>query len=175
MATLFSRLGAAVLLVGLVTGCSTAREDGARSDQERLLRSVLEQGSEDPNSLVFEEDAAACAAAAIVDGLGAERLRALGLDVPSRRGPELSSPPLTEAEGDVVFGAFESCLDLVDQLGRAFAQDAELSTRVARCVAERYVDSGVLRDVLLAPGFDPSLNDRIDRTVGEAVGACEAT
>ncbi|MDQ2651196.1 MAG: hypothetical protein M3Z03_16785 [Actinomycetota bacterium] len=176
MAALFSRLGAAVVLVaGLIGGCSTAREDTARSDQERLLRSVLEQGSEDANSLEFDDDAAACAAAAIVDDLGEGRLRELGLDVASRRGPELTSPPLSEAEGDAVFGAFEGCLDLVGQLGRAFARDGELRTSVAECVASRYVDSGVLRDALLAPGSDPELNDRIDRTVLDAIAACDAS
>jgi hypothetical protein len=110
----------------------------------------------------------------VADGLGADRLRELGLDVPSRQGPDLTEPPLTEDEGDTVFDAFTDCLDLTEQLTSAFARDAGLPTGQAACVADRYLDSGVLRDSLLAPSFDQALNDRIDHTVEAAITACTA-
>jgi hypothetical protein len=160
-------------VVALLAACS-ASDEGQRSEQERLLQSVFEQGGEEANSLVFDHDAAACAAEHVVESLGADRLRALGLDVPSRRGPDLTEPPLSEAEGDAVYAAFTDCLDLVDQLTTAFGRDADLPDGQAECVAGRYVDSDVLRQSLLAPSFDPALEDRIDSTVQTAISACTA-
>jgi hypothetical protein len=135
---------------------------------------VFAQGGEQANSLVFDDDAAACAARHVVDGLGADRLRELGLDVPSRRGPKLTEPPLTAAEGDAVFDAFTACLDLTAQLASAFGRDAGLPSEQAACVADRYLRSGVLQESLLAPSFDPALNARIDDTVQAAITACTA-
>jgi hypothetical protein len=173
-AALSSRLVAVLAAALVAAACSTASDDGRRSDQERLLQSVLEQGSDDANSLTFDRAAAACAAARLVDDLGPDRLRALGLDVPSRRGPELAEPPLTEGEGDLVFAAFDDCLDLEAQLAGAFARDGGLPDDVAACVAARYVASGVLRDALLAPGFDAALDARIDDEVGRGIETCSA-
>jgi hypothetical protein len=166
---------AVIVLLAVTVGCATARQDAARSDPERLLQQVFEKGSADANSLQFEGDEASCAAKKVVDGLGARRLQELGLDVPSGKGPTLTVPPLTSAEGHQVFAAFEQCLDLVDQLAGPFARDADLSRTQARCVAKAYLRSGVLEAAVLAPAFDDALNGRIDGVVTSAITACTPT
>jgi hypothetical protein len=168
--------GHALVVLGVLlsaAACSTSADD-AVSDEQRLIEAVLIGGGEEGNSIRFDEDGARCAAARILDELTPERLDELGLDVAAGTGPELSQPPLTPAEGDAVYAALVDCTDVLDQLGVALQRDAELPADTAACVAERYADSGVLRDSLLAPEFDEVLNQRIDATILESIQACRA-
>ncbi|MDP1820773.1 MAG: hypothetical protein Q8K58_12910 [Acidimicrobiales bacterium] len=169
-----TRQAGAALAAGLLVagGCSTSADTA--TDEQRLVEAVLVGGSADENSIRFAEPDARCAAGRIVDEIPTERLRELGLDVGEGTGPELSQPPLTETEGDIVFAALDGCTDLVEQVGQALSRDAQLPTDRAECVAGRYRDSGVLRDSLLAAEFDPGLNERIDATILEAIAACQA-
>lgn len=159
----------------MLAGCSRTTSEDRRGPQERLLQSVFEQGAEEANALVFDSSQAACAAHAVVRNLGAVRLQQLGLDVPSRQGPELTEPPLTPEETDLVYAAFDDCIDLVDQIGATIGRDSGLPTDVARCVADVYVDSGVLREALFAANFNGMLNARIDSVLADAAQACTAT
>jgi len=163
-----------VLVAGLLSAvaCSTSADAG--SDEQRLVEAVLVGGGDQGNSIRFEDDDARCAAARILDAFEPQRLEELGLDVEAGEGPELSQPPLTETEGGAVYDALDGCTDLVDQVGTALRSDAGLADDVAACVADRYEESGVLRDSLLAPDFDEALTARIDATILESIEACQA-
>lgn len=167
----------AVGLVGLVAGAGCARGApvDARGPQERLLQSVFEQSAEEANSLAFDATAAACAARAVVRDLGAVRLQQLGLDVPSRQGPELTEPPLTTEEADLIYMAFVECLDLVAQLGATIGRDSGMPADVSACVASGYVESGVLREALFADELSGTLASRIDSVLADAARACKAS
>ena len=156
-------------------GCSRTTLEDERGPQERLLQSFFEQGSGQANSLGFDARSAACAADAVVRDLGAARLQQLGLDVASGQGPELTEPPLTTAEADAVYAAFDACVDFVDQIGATIGGDSGMPDDVAECVASAYVESGVLREALFADGFDGTLNGRIDGVLADAEQACSAT
>ncbi|MGY6501861.1 MAG: hypothetical protein ACXIVQ_13350 [Acidimicrobiales bacterium] len=137
-----------------------------------IAASLREVGENDPNALQFSSEEAACVADAVLLGIDVERLGELGLDVDTEDGPRLSRPPLTHEESDVVFGAYERCLDLRAQIGSLLASGGALDADSARCVADEYLASGLLQESLLGRNPDPSLNDRIDAVLTDAFESC---
>ncbi len=139
-----------------------------------IAASLRATGDSDPNGLQFSSEEAECAADAITAAIDVARLEELGLDMDDKAAPELTEPPLTTQEGDVVYEAFEACIDLEAQLGESFAADGSLDAQSAQCVADEYLASGLPREALLGRGFDAALNDRIDASVAAAFEACSS-
>lgn len=165
-----------VLAVVVAAGCGS--DDRAESDQptarEVVATSIRTTGDSDPYGLRFSADEADCVAAVVVAEIDTNRLEELGLDLDDPHGPDLAEPPLTADEADVVYAAIDDCVDLAAQVATFLEEDASLTDDEARCVAEEYVGSGLLRAALLGAEEDPELNDRIDATLGNALARCAA-
>lgn len=151
-------------------------QDGASAPlaNELITESLQATGDSDPNALKFSSEEADCTADAIVTELDVARLEELGLDLDEGVAPVLTQPPLTIEEGDIVFGAFEACVDLPSQIGASFAADPTLDEQGAKCVTDEYLASGLVREALLGGGFDQDLNDRIDATLADAYHTCSS-
>lgn len=152
----------------------TDQQQGSESPRAVIAASIRATGDSDPNGLKFSSEEAECAADAITAEIDVARLEELGLDMDEKTAPELTDPPLTTQEGDVVYGAFEACIDLRAQLGESFAADGSLDAQSAQCVADEYLASGLPREALLSQGFDAALNDRIDAALAAAFEACSS-
>lgn len=139
-----------------------------------IATSLRETGESDPNGLQFTAAEADCAAEKIADAVERPRLEELGLGVDSGVGPELSEPPLTTSEGDAVFAAYEACLDLPAQVTTLLKSGGSMTDDVAECVADAYVESGIMREALLNPQFNQEVNDRIDAVLAEAEAECSS-
>jgi hypothetical protein len=157
----------------LVSGCGDS--DGAQTNEDAvsvITDALLEEGEDDPNALQLTDAEAECVAGEVIDRIDRERLEELGLDAEAGAGPDLYEPPLEPAEGDEVFEAIETCIDLTAKLKAAFAADGSLTDEQAACIAGAYVGSGVLRDALLSAETDDALEDRIDGVLADADATC---
>ena len=107
------------------------------------------------------DDEARCVATHVVAELGLERLGEVGLDLETETAPTLWQPELTEAEGDVVYGAYDDCLDLERRDVEGFMTDG-LTEAQARCVSQGYRGSGIPRVHMLEPPHGTTLGpDRL--------------
>ena len=142
------------------------------SDSVDFLTSFYRQsGRSDPNAIHYDDDAARCMAQGLVDGLGEARLADLGLDAATGYGPSLASPPLDEAEAELVFDLKRECADLVAQLTEVL-ENAGLSHVDAACTASGYAGSGLFAEATASEEFDPELNRRVDEALGAAAAEC---
>lgn len=158
------------------TGTTDEEPDDGRplsADEAKAVELFVQQfGSyDDPNGLQFTAEEALCAAEASVEALGMERLVELGFD------PEAADlggldDTLTAAESDAMYQAIAGCIDLETQLAAMFEQSG-MTEDVARCVAQRYLDTG-LAEQAIAGDYDPALNEEIDAALTEATEACES-
>ena len=130
----------------------------------------------DPNGLQFTADEADCAADAVVDALGVARIEELRTDAANDvGGPDegldlLQEPPLDAAESDTVFAAMTGCIDLADQVTDLFLASGK-PPETARCMAERYMATDVLRKAIMAARADPELMADINRALTEVESA----
>jgi hypothetical protein len=152
-------LTALCLCLGLLLSCSD--DEPSEADAAAVDSLATELASEE-SRLQTEEDEARCVAEAVVDDLGADRVEALDF--------RLVQPPLTAAEADDVYAAFDDCVQLTDRLTESLSGD--LPPEQARCGAEAYVDSGLLKESLLTKSPTPSFNAQIDSTIAQAVARC---
>jgi hypothetical protein len=83
-----------------------------------------------------------CVAEQVVDAIGLDRLREVGLDVGQARPPSLWQPKLTRAEGDAVYAAYDDCLGLEDRDVEAFMAEG-MSRAQALCASRGYRASGI--------------------------------
>lgn len=153
-------------------GPARQQESGDPAARDVIAASLRAPGDDDPNALQLSAEEADCAADAIAAEIGIDRLEEIGLDVEQQAAPRFSQPPLTTEEGDVVYGAYEECIDLVGQVTALVAADGSFDDEGAQCVAEEYLASGLLRESLLAPGFNQDLNERVDAALVEAFRTC---
>lgn len=127
---------------------------------------------EDDARLQVTSQEAECMARGIVDALGLHRLTELGLDAEAATAPDVHEPPLTATEGDRVFAELDECLDFrarsIDTFAEGMPEDQ------ARCVADRYLDSGLLQESILRPERDPAFNEQVDALVADATSTCRA-
>jgi len=180
-------LAAAAVLMVTLGACSDGGDDEdaaaeddttttsttAPDDEARAVELFVQQfGSyDDPNGLQFTAEEALCAAEASVEALGMERLVELGFDPDA---PDLGGldDTLTAAESDAMYQAIAGCIDLETQLAAMFEQSG-MTEDVARCVAQRYLDTG-LAEQAIAGDYDEALNEEIDAALTEATEACES-
>jgi hypothetical protein len=102
------------------------------------------------------DDEARCVATHVVAELGLDRLEEVGLDLETDTPPTLWQPELTEAEGDMVYGAYDDCLDLERRDVDGFMSDG-LTEAQARCVSQGYRGSGIPRVHMLEPPHGETL------------------
>ena len=111
----------------------------------------------------------------VVDALGIDRLEELGLDIAAGAVPELTVPPMSETEGDVVYAAFDRCLDLTSRDVGNFTT-AGLSASEARSASDHYRASPLPRTHLLLRHHDSvphgDLHTRVEALWEEAQAAC---
>jgi hypothetical protein len=119
---------------------------------------------------------ARCVAAAVVDEIGVDRLTEAGLD-DAGSVPELTVPPLTEAEGEHVYRAYDGCLDLTARDVEGFTA-AGLTEEQARCASRRYRGSGVAQEHLLLRRHDEvpheELHARVEAEWDGAQAGCRS-
>lgn len=165
---------------GLLVGCGGGGDDGAdgaRDDPAERAAAVevltgIFAGQADPGAVLsFDAGQASCAAEAVVDALGVERLEELGLDLATGEPPTMAEPPLGTREAREVYGGIGDCIDLTARIAADLAAGGDLDEATARCTAERYLDTSVARDAL-AGSTDPELPAEIDAAVAEARAAC---
>jgi hypothetical protein len=165
-----------LIAAGLLVGCGGGDGgDEGDSAEERAAAVELMTGlfaqSSDPNAVLsFDARQAGCAAEAVVDTLGIERLEELGMDLATGEPPTMAEPPLGTAEAREVYGGIGDCIDLTTRVAEEFRRGG-LDEAAARCAAEHYLDTPVARDAL-AGSADPALPPKIDAAMAEAVTAC---
>ena len=102
------------------------------------------------------DDEARCVATQVVAEVGVDRLAEVGLGLETETPPTLWQPELTEAEGDMVYGAYDDCLDLERRDVEGFMTDG-LTEAQARCVSQAYRGSGIPRVHMLEPPHGATL------------------
>jgi hypothetical protein len=172
-----------VLALAPMPGCSGSDDAdpteaaGAHdpSDEDRTVGVMVSAMTEHARADFRTEQDARCVARGVVDGLGIDRLEELGLDVGRRRGPELTVPPMTDAEGDLVYAAYDECLDFEARDVEHFTANG-LTEEEARCAHERYRSSSVPQTHLLLQDHDevphPELHAQVEAEWNGAQAAC---
>jgi hypothetical protein len=114
-----------------------------------------------PRAEFRADDEARCVATHVVAELGLDRLEEVGLVLETETPPTLWQPELTEVEGDMVYGAYDDCLDLERRDVEGFMTDG-LTEAQARCVSHGYRGSGIPRVHMLEPPHGTTLGpDRL--------------
>jgi hypothetical protein len=182
-----TRLLIVPLLAALAVGCSDSDDpesndtstptgeaaEEATGDEEivaGLIAAHFVASGADPNALQFGDEGAQCAAEGTVEELGVARLEELGVDP---AGDEITGNPLgglTDDESVAVFDVIDGCIDLESQVVRLFTAEG-LTDEQATCIAERYLDTDLLRRSVLSDP-DPELNAEIDETLTTAAASC---
>jgi hypothetical protein len=123
-------------------------------------------------------DEARCVATQVVAEIGLDRLEEVGLGLETETPPSLWQPELTEAEGDLVYGAYDDCLDLERRDVEGFMTDG-LTEAQARCVSHGYRGSGIPRIHMLEPPHGTTLapdrvaaHEDLDEFLDAAKQAC---
>lgn len=177
---------ALVSALGAAAGCAdtgpvTELDDGSDSARPEVVAPVFPDDGEVPAELLVEglafdlgnrpvdlrywaapTDEAECAAAEIVEVLGAPRLSELGYR-PGEPGASLSDIELTDDERIQVVDVVEECIDVVDAVAAMFYGDGRLPASVATCLAEGLGEKDQLRPFVVAVVFgtavDPFASD----------------
>ena len=134
-------------------------EDGAPS-RELLVEGIAFDLSNRPVDLSYwaaPSDQAECAAEAIVDAVGEDRLVQLGYR-PAVDGASLNDIELTDAERDLVVEAVEGCVDMTQAVAAMFYGDGRLRPSVATCLAEGLAQRDQLRPFVVAVVFGTSVD-----------------
>jgi hypothetical protein len=172
----------ALLLGGCADrGPSAEVDDGSESGRAVVVAPVFPDGGVVPVDLLVEglvfdltnrparldnwaapTDQAECAAEAIVDALGAERLSASGYR-PGVVGASLNDIDLSAAERELVADAVQECVDMVEAVAAMFYGDGRIRPSIASCLAEGLGERNQLRPFVTAVVFgaavDPFAND----------------
>ena len=107
------------------------------------------------------DEEARCVATHVVAEVGLDSLEEVGLDLETETPPTLWQPELTEAEGDMVYEAYDDCLDLERRDVESYMADG-LTEAQARCVSQGYRGSGIPRVHMLEPPHGTTLGpDRL--------------
>jgi hypothetical protein len=139
-----------VVSVMLLVGCSNgegtepAMAGESAGDRAAAVDVIAQDLLAYPRAEFTSDEEPRCVADAVVDGLGLERLTRVGLDIDTGKAPTLWQPELTEAEGDVVYAAYDDCLDFESSDIERFMADG-LSRAQAQCASDAYRASGIPR------------------------------
>lgn len=105
---------------------------------------------------------ARCAATAIVDALGAERLAELGY-MPATQGASLNDLELADDERGLVVTALEGCLDVEESIAAIFYGNGRMAPSAATCMARTLTAGGHTGPFLLGlasgEAVDPFADD----------------
>lgn len=166
-------LGIALCLVVAACGDDAPLESDASPDevQAALTNGLLAEANADPNAIQLSRADAECIATGIIDQLGAERLAAVGYSTTAGDLPESLNAVLDEDERLVAARQLGDCIDLVVVIEMALVESGAPESR-ARCVAEQYVESGLLIESLAAAEYDAGLNARIDAFLAQSMLEC---
>lgn len=172
-------------LLALTAGCAdrgpaTEVDDGSDSartdvvapvfpDEGPVPRDLLVEGlvvdltarPVDPSYWAAPSDEAECAAEAIVDAVGEDRLSELGYR-PATPGASLNDIELTVDERELVVDAVEECVDMTEAVAAMFYGDGRIRPRAASCLAEGLADRGQLRPFVVAVVFGTSVDPFAD-------------
>lgn len=152
------------------TTAAEAGDDAASAVAIDLIAAAF-RGDPDPNGLQWDDANARCSAEAVVDSLGVDRLREIGLDAETGEPPQLSEPPLTPDEADRVFRLIGECVDLRAQL-IDFIADSGVPPDQASCIADAYLATPFPQASLMSSEYDPELNEQIDAALSDAAAQC---
>jgi hypothetical protein len=176
-----ARLGGLAVLVLAVGACSPGggvRPDEDASDigaEEQAVEQLTAEfaGMDDPNGVRFSEDEARCAAEAVVEALGADRVVDLGPDPAAGDAAGLTDAALDPEEQGAVYEAMTGCIDLEAQMTDLLVASG-VTEDIAGCVAQRYLATDLAQQSMMG-GDDPELNTEIDSALAEAYAACAGT
>lgn len=171
----------AMLLGGCADrGPSAEVDDGSESGRVDAVAPVFPDGGIVPvallvDGLVFDltnrpvspdywaapTDQAECAAQAIVDSLGAERLSAAGYRS-GVVGASLNDIDLSADERVLVADAVQECVDMVEAVAAMFYGDGRIRPSVASCLAEGLGERDQLRPFVTAVVFGAAVDPFAD-------------
>jgi hypothetical protein len=138
--TAIGLLGAAI-----VVACTSGGDD-----EDAAVDVVVADMQAYPRADFRSDDERRCVAEQVVDAIGLDRLREVGLDVDQAGPPSLWQPKLTRAEGNAVYAAYDDCLDLEQRDVEAFMAEG-MSRAQALCASRGYRASGIPRVHTLEP------------------------
>jgi hypothetical protein len=178
--SMWARLGGLVVLLLAVGACSSGGalgldEDASDSgaEEQAVEEQAVEQltakyaGLDEPNAVRFTEDEARCAAEAVVEALGADRVVDLGPDLAE------GNAGLDPEEQSAAYEALTGCIDLEAQTTDLLVA-AGMTEDIAGCVAQRYLATDLAQQSMMG-GYDPELNAEVDSALAEAYAACGGT
>lgn len=172
---------AALLLGGCAdTGPSAEVDDGSGSTPDDMAAPVFPDSGVVPAGLLVEglvfdltnrpvsldywaapTDQAECAAGAIVDALGAERLSSAGYR-PGVVGASLNDIDLSLQERELVADAVQECVDMVEAVAAMFYGDGRMRSSIASCLAEGLGERDQLRPFVTAVVFGAAVDPFAD-------------
>jgi hypothetical protein len=174
-----------VVLLALMAACSAGADAPAPSggsvgptDAARAVDVIASALIAHPRAEFESERDASCVAQAVVSAFEIERLEQLGLDSDEQRAPELTVPPMTDAEGDLVYAAYDECLDHEARDIESFMANG-LAESEARCAHERYRASDLPRTHLLLQNHDSvpheDLHTHVEALWNDAQATCRGS
>jgi hypothetical protein len=174
-----------VVVLALMAACSAGDDAPASSagsagstDDARAVEVITSALTAHPRAEFASQRDARCVAQAVVDALGIERLEQLGLDSDEQHAPELTVPPMTDADGDLVYAAYDECLDHEARDTESFTANG-LAESEARCAHERYRASDLPRTHLLLQNHDDvpheDLHAQVEALWNDAQAACRGS
>ncbi|MGB6058465.1 MAG: hypothetical protein WBF71_09385 [Microthrixaceae bacterium] len=111
----------------------------------------------DPDYWSPSKKEAKCAATAIVDRIGAQRISDLGYRVDTP-GASLNDVALTTEERDAVVEEFSRCVDMQEALAALLFGDGRIRTRAATCLSQVISTKGLLPQFVKAWIFGEAVN-----------------
>jgi hypothetical protein len=176
-----ARLGGLAVLVLAVGACSPGgtvvpdedASDGGAEEQAVAQLTAEFAGMDDPNGIRFTEDEARCAAEAVVEALGADRVVDLGPDPGAEDAAGLMDAALDLEEQGAVYEAMTGCIDLEAQTTDLLVASG-MTEDVAGCVAQRYLAADLAQQGMMG-AYEPELNAEIDSALADAYAACGGT
>jgi len=173
-------------IVGLLAVTACGDDDGggggeaSSADQEYIDEAVSTFDPEDDAPLT--EADARCLASSVVETVGSERLREIGVEPEDFSGGQQDFPAgITEGQANDIVDSTEGCLDLQKLFVDSLSQDSDLDPAAVDCLSEQF-DSDFLRRLFVsiftgdtaALEADSDLSNELFAMLGECPGVLDA-
>jgi hypothetical protein len=173
-------------IVGLLALTACGDDDGggggdvSSADEEYIDEAVSTFDPEEDAPLT-EEDAR-CLTSSVVQTVGSERLREIGIEPEDFSAGEQEFPPgITDGEANDIVDRLEGCIDLPQLFVDSLSEDTELDAEAVDCLTEQFDDDFVRRLFVsiftgdsAALGEDSELSNELFAMLGECPGVLDA-
>jgi hypothetical protein len=168
--TTTAALTAAVLTLGLAA-CGGDDESGG-GDLSPLAQAIADDmlDTSEEGGMVPTVDEANCFAGSVVDGIGEDRLRELGVDESTVQ--DIEELDFSAEEVDVVVDSMFDCVDVSSMM--ASELEADFGAEGAQCVADK-LDAEFLKDIMAQEfaGVEAEMSDEFFQAFLDIASECD--